>query len=401
MNRIATRTTVLVATNSAALFLALACSSPSSDDPDAGIGANADADALDARAPPKGDSAIDASATTDAGIPHDAASLVDGTDGSDPSPDAPVSITYTNPVYPQDFPDPFVLTEATTYYAFATNGHAKNIQAAQSADLISWTELPDALPTLPTWAAKNAGLTWAPSVLKRGNGYVMYYTARYVASGFQCISRAVSAAPEGPYVDDSPQPFVCQIAAPEHDCGSIDPSPFVDGNGTPYLVWKSDENASQCATAPRLWSAPLSADGLTLAGPATALLTMDQPWEEPIIEGPAMTLHAGVYFLFYSANAYESASYSMGYGTCLTAIGPCKKITVSAPFIMSADTALGPGGGEFFTDRNGREWLAYHAWTAPKTTYAGGGARSLRIDPIRFDGGVPLFTGPTTTAQTE
>ncbi len=309
-------------------------------------------------------------------------------------------VTYTNPVLAHDFPDPFVLVEGGSYYAFATNGGGKNIQAATSANLAAWSDLPDALPNLPAWAAKHAGLTWAPSVLKRGSAFVMYYTARDVASGFQCISRAVAAQPAGPYVDDSSAPFICQVSGPSALCGSIDPSPFVDTDGAAYLTWKSDENAPACNRPPRLWSAALRADGLGLAGPPAPILAMDQDWERPIIEGPSMHLREGVYFLFYSANAYESAAYAMGYATCLSPVGPCKKATLAGPFVKSAGAALGPGGQEVFRDPAGRTWMAYHAWTAPSTTYGGGGARSLRIDPLTFANGVPSLEGPSTTTQT-
>jgi beta-xylosidase len=349
--------------------------------------------------PPLDGGAFDASLD----VPVDARALDGG--AHDAAADAPVAdsvappLTYLNPVLAHDFPDPFVLREGASYFAFATNGLGKNVQAATSSDLSTWSDLPDALPELPAWAARNRGLTWAPSVLRRGASYVMYYTARDVASGFQCISSALASSPGGPYVDTSTAPFVCQVSGSQSFCGSIDPSPFVDSDGTAYLAWKSDENAPACARAPRLWIAALGADGRSLAGPATAILAMDRPWEEPIVEGPSMWLHDGVYFLFYSANAYESAAYAMGYATCLSPVGPCKKVTVDGPLVRSAGSALGPGGQEVFTDVHGRTWLAYHAWTAPSTTYSSGGARSLRIDPLSFVNGAPVLGGPTSTPQ--
>jgi beta-xylosidase len=316
--------------------------------------------------------------------------------GEDAAPAA-----YLNPVINADFPDPFILRAGTTYYAFATNAGAENIQAASSTDLAHWTILPDALPMLPSWAQSGSGLTWAPSVLQLGPAtFVMYYTARDTASGFQCVSHAEASSPAGPYVDATASAFVCQVSAPTSFCGSIDPSPFVDTNGDLYLLWKSDENSAACSDPPRLWSALLSADGLSVAGPATELLIMDQAWQQPIIEAPTMTVVAGTYYLAYSANNYESAAYSMGYATCLSATGPCENVSVSGPFISSAGTALGPGGGSFFEDTEGDLWLAYHAWTAPITTYAGGGARSLRIDRMGIgDAGLLVLEGPTTSPQ--
>jgi hypothetical protein len=48
----------------------------------------------------------------------------------------------------------------------------------------------------------------------------------------------------------------------------------------------------------------------------------------------------------------------------------------------------GPGGQEFFRDRHGEPWIAYHAWTAPLSSYAAGGVRSLRVDRVQSRDGV-------------
>ena len=108
-----------------------------------------------------------------------------------------------------DFANPFVLADRDGYVAFATGAGDEHVQVARSRDLATWTRLPDALPSLPSWAARERGLTWAPAVLRRESAYVLYYTARDAASGFQCIGRATSARPEGPYLDDSEHAFVC------------------------------------------------------------------------------------------------------------------------------------------------------------------------------------------------
>lgn len=336
-------------------------------------------DGDDAALPPDGDGAPG----------HDAGS----SDAVEPTP------TYVNPVFAQDFPDPFVLREGDRYYAYATNAGGKNVRTLTSSDLAVWTEVADALPTLGSWAKPNASLTWAPSVLARSGGYVLYYTARHVASGFQCIGTATSASPTGPFVDKSSQPFICQVTEPSALCGSIDASPFVDTNGDAYLLWKSDENAAACAGNARLWTQRLGVDGISLLGIPTELLVRDRPWEHPLIEGPSMVKIGSGYFLFYSANWYESANYGIGYATCSTPLGPCEKHTQDGPLVGSSGEVLGPGGQEFFTDTKGRIWMAYHAWSSPLVGYDQGGARTLRIDPIDFTDGIPKLSGPTTSTR--
>ena len=64
----------------------------------------------------------------------------------------------------------------------------------------------DALPELPSWAGW--GHTWAPSVLRRDDTFVMYYTVRYEASGRQAISVATASDPAGPFVDRSAEPLI-------------------------------------------------------------------------------------------------------------------------------------------------------------------------------------------------
>jgi beta-xylosidase len=339
------------------------------------------------------------------GDPGDAAPEIEPPPSNDAVPEAepPEIATYENPVLDADLPDPAILRAGDAWYAFGTNGGGRNVPVARSTDLARWTIIGDALPVLPKWARAGASLTWAPGILARGTKeqpqYVLYYTARYESAGFQCISRAVSAAPEGPYVDDSSAPFVCQITQPEALCGSIDPSPFVDGDGRAYLLWKSDENAPQCQTDARLWSAPMTADGLALAGPAQILLTRDRAWESPLIEGPSLVLDQGRYYLFYSANWWESANYAVGYAVCSGPLGPCAKKTLDGPLFAAADPVLGPGGQDFFEGPRGQLFMAYHAWTAPRVGYGMGGRRSLRIERVTFEGGEPKIAGPTTTPQ--
>lgn len=140
------------------------------------------------------------------------------------------------------------------------------------------------MPTLPPWAEANAGLTWAPTVLEvsgENTLYVLYYTARWTVSGFQCISYATSSSPQGPFVDPNLNaPWLCQTSIG----GSIDPSPFVDDNGQVYLVWKNDGNC--CNFQVNIWGQPLTSNG-TMFAPGTApvaLITNDQAWEATIVK---------------------------------------------------------------------------------------------------------------------
>ncbi len=283
----------------------------------------------------------------------------------------------TGLVYPYDFPDPFILPVGGTYYGFATNSVAGNIQIIRSTDLAHWTTMGDALPHEAAWASP--GATWAPSVLQRGSTFVLYYSAVYAPTGEQCISEAVATQPQGPYADSSTLPLMCQTALG----GSIDPTPFVDAGGTPYLMWKSQGGGGQ---PPTLWSQQLTPDGTGLVpAAATPLLAPSQSWEDGVVEGPSMVLVGGQYLLFYSANDWKTADYAIGVARCAGPLGPCRESSAQ-PLLASQPSFSGPGGPSVFSDGQGRLWMAFHAWLPGHVGFPN--SRLLFIRPIAVTGDV-------------
>jgi hypothetical protein len=288
----------------------------------------------------------------------------------------PIGFTPANsPVYAGDFADPFVLVADSGYYAYATNRGSSNVPSLWSSDLRTWNPLGDAMPFLPAWAESGKRLTWAPSVMQIAGRYVLLFTARDRQSGRQCIGRAESASPAGPFVDTSSGPFVCQ---PELG-GSIDASLVQHPTGEIYVLWKNDGNC--CGQPVALWSQRLSPDGRVLWGTPVKLLERDQPWEGPLIEAPTMWEENSEWRLLYSANRWDSGLYSTGYAECDTPTGPCRKVG-DGPVLQSDGQTAGPGGAETFTDRHGKRWIAYHAWTGTLVGYRAGGVRSFRLASI-------------------
>src|SRR5580765_3981414 len=82
--------------------------------------------------------------------------------------------TYTNPVYPHSFPDPFVLKFRGEYFAYCT-GFAPDglvFGVIQSKDLVTWTELPGAMRPLNS----EAPYYWAPEVIYHNGRFYLYYS---------------------------------------------------------------------------------------------------------------------------------------------------------------------------------------------------------------------------------
>ncbi len=310
---------------------------------------------------------------------------------------SPAAGSFENPVIRQDFPDPFVLRDGATYYAYATTDGAQHLQLATSPDLVTWQLGSDPLPTLPSWST---GDTWAPEVAKTTAGYVLYYTAhdpdlkRPDGNGAQCITLARADHPEGPFVDSSSKPLVCQVDRG----GSIDATSFVDADGSRYLIWKNDGNC--CGLPTRFSIQRLTADGLHLTGsPKDLGVVNDATWEGHVIEAPTLLRHDGRYVLFYSANDYDSGAYAVGYATAKMVTGPYvdakeNPIVASQWGHHATSRARGPGHQSVVEAADGTLWMTFHAWDADAVGYERGGMREMWIDRLQFEDGRPVVDGP-------
>ncbi len=282
-------------------------------------------------------------------------------------------------VYPFDFPDPDVIRVGNVYYGYATNSAAGNIQLIQSTDLVHWTVDGDALSHLASWA--HSGYTWAPGVFELHGTFMLYYAAVDGLTGKECISVAEATDPRGPFVDSSSAPLVCQLDLE----GSIDPSPFLDTTGTPFLVWKSQGGDGQPST---IWSQELTSDGTALSGDDPhALIQPSQSWEGGVVEGPSMLLWSGRYYLFYSANDWDGANYAIGVATCQGPTGPCSKPLTHA-LLGSREAMSGPGGPSLFADEDGQLWIAFHAYLPTAVGYPN--SRLLFLRRLAFSNNVPI-----------
>ncbi len=288
------------------------------------------------------------------------------------------------PVYDGDFADPFMLIVGDTNYTYATNTDDANLPVLVSSGGDEGTYYGDAFPTLPAWTTP--GFVWAPAVYAHANGYIAYYTTTDNDSKRQCISRAVAPSPLGPFVDDSTAPMVCQAELG----GTIDPSIVTDVDGASWLLFKNDGNCCDLATS--LWSQELAPDGLTVTGEPAELIRADQSWEGGLIEAPSMVIAGGRYLLFYSANAWDTADYAVGYATCESITGPCTKS--DGPWMDSTVFAKGPGGQEFFA-KDGLVWMVYHGWERGQIGYPTG-ERRLYLDIVEVRDGAPVRIGATT-----
>jgi beta-xylosidase len=301
--------------------------------------------------------------------------LIAGAHDAPPADDTTAVTRMTSPSLPaqppgpptglaldRDFPDPAILPDGGQYVAFSTQSAGLHVPVTTSADLTTWSEPVEALPRLPGWSGRRR--VWAPAAIRRDDGrYLLAYSTFHRRSDDMCVSIAVAHRTTGPYVDESRRPLVC-----DHDLGgSIDPSFFVDHDGTTWLLWKAEGDDG---TPAQIFSQQLDSATLTLVGQPRTLLVRDLGWEDPTIENPALAVVDGTYVLLYSANRWETGGYTTGWATCSGPAGPCAK--AKAPLLTNDADRSGPGGASWFVSADGRPWVAYHGWADGMVGYPSG-----------------------------
>jgi beta-xylosidase len=337
-----------------------------------------------------------------------------------------MTVPVQNPVFPGDAPDPYVLDVGGAHDGYLVFHTGELFPMLRSTDLVHWTPAGTALSARPSWVVQSGDWhPWAPSVIRStapcpgasaGPCHVMYYVGLSAATNANCVAVATSSAPEGPYADQGPltqagdtsSAIGCGDAAAR---GAIDPSPFVDSDGSAYLYMSTDFSLTGGAgqqLQPTLSVVPLAPDLLHASGARTPLFSGDPgTWEAadlsaPTVEGPAMIEHDGIYHLLYSGGNWRGA-YGMGYATASSPAGPFTK-SPSNPILEQTSAVLGPGGGDTpVVGPRGATWLLYHARAGSSDA-----PRTLRIDRLDWRPGpatgspdVPVIEGPTATPLPE
>lgn len=308
----------------------------------------------------------------------------DPAEPSDPSESAAPEGGFTNPVWPHNFADPQILQrEDGGFMAIATNSDGMNVQRLDSDDMVTWEQGSDVLPQLASWSYP--GKVWAPEIIRWTDGtYRLYYTTRSPDPEVQCISVAVSETLEGPYVDDSEEPLICEV----EEGGSIDQSPFIASDGTAWLYWKNDGNAIGVDTWIRVQQ--LTEDGMGLTGEITDLIQQDLPWEAELVEGPVVVEIDGLFHMFYSGNGFWTSEYAVGHATADSPTGPFTKS--GDPVLVANDVASGPGHNHMI-EVDGQWWTVYHAWE-PGFEGMDAIGRQMWLSAVDFEGDTVTIQPP-------
>lgn len=309
-------------------------------------------------------------------------------------------IPYQNPVYPEYFADPFVLLHEGQYYAYGTaplssEGHP--FPVLHSNDMVHWRQ--------QGWSLNPPGGDefWAPEVAYQDGKFYMYYSAHGIDGQDHQLRVAVSADPLGPFLDQG------RVLVPGQPF-SIDAHPFRDRDGRWYLFYSQDfltlDQDYRIGTGIVV---DRMLDMLTLAGEPRVVIRPHADWQLfkagrtmygavydwHTVEGPALRLHNGRYYCFYSGGAWEHDNYGVSYVVADQVMGPYSLPTKDQPILLRSVPGhlIGPGHNSFTEGPDGQEYIVYHAWDPEMT------ARRMCIDKLSWDGDLPFVLGPTWTPQ--
>lgn len=233
-----------------------------------------------------------------------------------------------------------------------------------------WRWIRPALRRLPRWAVEDD--VWAADLARIGDRWVLYYAARVrgLGKGRRCIGVATAPTAYDPFRPVDARPLVCHRRAntplawdtvpnipglPRR--GVIDPSYFVDGDGTPYLLYKTDGRPSSIRLL------PLGPRGLAPAAGTTSSELVRADW---VMENPVVLKRGNLYHLFTSEDIWAKCSYRTVWrrSTDLATWTPRpRRVLLSR---ATTDGLCGPGGADVLVV-DGRPLMYFHGWVLDRT----------------------------------
>lgn len=250
--------------------------------------------------------------------------------------------------------DPTIFHREGIYYLYGTGGDKEvdeGFLVYTSTDLKNWT---GPAGSNEGYALKKGDVFgedgfWAPQVFHHGDKFYMFYTAS------QHIAVAVSNSPLGPFSQQEKKPLIRKER-------NIDPYVFIDDDGTKYLYHVIVADGGN-----RIYVAALEDDLSAIKDETlTKCIEATAPWENieqakwSVIEGPTVVKQEGLYYLFYSANHFQSKDYAVGYAVSESPFGPWKKHE-SNPILGRHNTHKnGSGHGDLFVDTDGNWKYVFH-----------------------------------------
>jgi arabinan endo-1,5-alpha-L-arabinosidase len=289
-----------------------------------------------------------------------------------------LTIIATTPAVASAYPDPILTTEKSgdPSVVETLNGRVMVttgplVRRARWDPGEGWRWISPALARLPRWAVDDD--VWAADLAKIDGRWVLYYAARVkgLGKGRRCIGVATAPTAYDDFRPVDARPLVCHARAhtplawdtvpnapglPRK--GVIDPSFFLDDDGTPYLLYKTDGMPSSIRML------PLAPGGLGPAPEATSSELVRANW---VMENPVMLRRGAFYHLFTSEDIWAKCSYRTVWRRSTDlATWPTRPRRV---LLSRATTGglCGPGGADVLVT-DGQPLMYFHGWVTDRTT---------------------------------
>ncbi len=301
---------------------------------------------------------------------------------------------YQNPLV-DSAADPMIVEHEGTYYLYSTGN--KNLTVRTSKNLSAWSQ-PKQIFSLSqtTWGVEKC---WAPEVYEYKGKFYLFFCGK-TAGGDKGIfhgSVAVCDTPDGTFVPITKEPLL------NFNFSVIDLSFFADDDGRTYIFYSKDNSTNYIdgKRVSQTYGVEVSNDFTKLIGEPVLCATPVQSWETQSgsvlwNEGGVVFKRNGTYYMLYSANYYQSASYAVGYCTSDKPLGMYNKSKEACILKGNGEDITGPGHCNLLYMED-EIYLTYHAHTVPPNSEHG---RSLYIDRlvIEPDGSLHV-NGATNTRQ--
>jgi len=174
----------------------------------------------------------------------------------------------------------------------------------------------------------------------------------------------------------------------DNEGGAIAGHPFVDTDGSLYLLWKTEGNVVNRKTWINI--AHLGPSGLNVVGSKHKLIKNDQAWEKINVEAPFLVKRNNLYYLFYSGAMFSTENYAIGYAVSNTVTGPYIKSQANPIVKSSRQLGYGPGTETIFVDDCGKSWLGYAAYSDSRKM-GKNGKRQTRIIGLEWINNEPVI----------
>ncbi|MBR0552813.1 arabinan endo-1,5-alpha-L-arabinosidase [Sphingomonadaceae bacterium LXI357] len=292
--------------------------------------------------------------------------------------------------------DPVLIRAGGNYYVYSTGRRGAVIEARRSPDLVHWRRIAPPFATLPDWVGKQvpgAHGIWAPDIAKVGGTYRLYYAVSTFGSRHSAIGLATSKTLDPDDPDYGWHDHGMVVASSDADnFNAIDPNLVIAADGRQWLAFGSFWDGIKLVELD-------PATGLALYPDAKPIALARRPDKasDGAIEAPFIVRHGGWYWLFASDGFCcrgVKSTYHIVVGRSRAVTGPYRD-RQGMPMLDGGGTLLlaagqgdrfrGPGHSGFLHDRDGTDYLVYHAYDA-----ANDGKPTLRIAKVEWsDGGWP------------